>query len=98
MPFLTGEASQALEAAVAASKIVGDAPEALDALGAIFGLLGFHQRAKEFFLRAVAFRPDVPQYLFNLAATERMTGALDTAETHCDAAIARDRRYALDYY
>jgi len=96
--FLTGEASQALEAAMAASKIVGDAPEALDALGAIWGLLGFHQRAKEFFLRAVAVRPDVPQYLFNLAATERMTGALEVAEAHCDAAIALDRRYAPAYY
>jgi tetratricopeptide (TPR) repeat protein len=96
--FLSGETSQALEAAEAATKIIGDAPEALDALGAIFGLLGLHQRAKEFFLRAVAARPDVPQYLFNLAATERMTGALDAAETHCDAAIALDRRYALAYY
>jgi tetratricopeptide (TPR) repeat protein len=96
--FLTGEAGEALEAAVTASKIVGDAPEALDALGAIFGLLGLHQRAKEFFQRAVAVRPDVPQYLFNLAATERMTGALDTAETHCDAAIALDRRYPLAHY
>jgi tetratricopeptide (TPR) repeat protein len=96
--FLSGETSQALEAAEAATKIIGDAPEALDALGAIFGLLGLHQQAKIFFVRAVAARPDVPQYLFNLAATERMTGALDSAETHCDAAIARDRRYALAYY
>jgi tetratricopeptide (TPR) repeat protein len=96
--FVSGEAHRAFAAAEAASKIVGNAPEALDALGAIFGLLGLHKKAKEFFLRAVAARPDVPQYLFNLAATERMTGALTDAEAHCDAAIALDRRYGLAHY
>jgi tetratricopeptide (TPR) repeat protein len=94
----SGEAGQALEAAEQASKIIGDAPETLDACGAIFGLLGLHKKAKEFFLRAVAARSDVPQYLFNLAATERMTGALVDAEAHCDAAIALDRHYGLAHY
>ena len=56
------------------------------------------KRPREFFLRAVAARPDVPQYLFNLAATERMTGALKEAEAHCDAAIALDPRYGLAHY
>jgi tetratricopeptide (TPR) repeat protein len=96
--FVCGEARGALEAAEAAAKIIGNAPEALDACGAMFGLLGLHERARELFLRAVAARPDVPQYLFNLAATERMTGALDEAEAHCDAAIARDRSYGLAHY
>ena len=96
--FVSGEARGALEAAEAATKMVGNAPETLDACGAIFGLLGLHPRAKDFFLRAVATRPDVPQYLFNLAATERMTGALDAAEAHCDAAIARDPHYGLAHY
>jgi len=96
--FVSGEARGAFEAAEAASRMIDDAPAALDACGAIFGLLGLHHRAKEFFLRAVAVRPDVTQYLFNLAATERMTGALDEAEAHCDAAIARDRRYGLAHY
>ena len=96
--FVSGEARQAFEAAEAAGKLIGDAAEAQDALGAIFGLLGLHQRAKEFFLRAVAARPDEPQYLFNLAATERMTGALREGEAHCDAAIALDRHYGLAHY
>jgi tetratricopeptide (TPR) repeat protein len=96
--FVSGEARGALEAAEAASRMIGNAPEALDACGAMFGLLGMHKKAKEFFLRAVAARPDVPQYLFNLAATERMTGALDEAEAHCDAAIALDRTYGLAHY
>ena len=42
--------------------------------------------------------PDVSQYLFNLAATERMTGLLEAAETHADAAISADRRYCLAHY
>jgi Tfp pilus assembly protein PilF len=96
--FVSGEARGAFEAAEAASRMIDDAPEALDACGAIFGLLGLHHRAKEFFLRAVAARPDVSQHLFNLAATERMTGALGEAEAHCDAAIALDRRYGLAHY
>ncbi|SIO64185.1 Sulfotransferase family protein [Bradyrhizobium erythrophlei] len=96
--FVSGEARAAFEAAEAAGQIIGDAPEAQDALGAIFGLLGLHAKAKQLFLRAAAARPDVPQYLFNLAATERMTGALQDAEAHCDLAIARDRHYGLAHY
>lgn len=96
--FVSGEARRAFEAAEAASKLVGDTPEALDACGAIFGLLGLHKKAMELFRRAVAARPGVPQYLFNLAATERMTGALGEAEAHCDAAIALDRHYGLAHY
>ena len=96
--FFSGEAGQALAAAKAAEKIIGAAPQALDALGAMFGLLGLHQRAAALFRGAVAAGPDVPQYLFNLAATERMTGMLDKAEAHCDAAIALDRHYSLAHY
>jgi tetratricopeptide (TPR) repeat protein len=96
--FFAGEAGPARAAAEAAARTIGTAPEALDALGAIFGLIGDHARAAELFRRATAARPDVPQYLFNLAATERMTGMLDAAEAHCDAAIALDRRYSLAHY
>jgi tetratricopeptide (TPR) repeat protein len=96
--FVSGDARGAFEAAEAASRMIDDAPETQDACGAMFGQLGLHQRAKPFFLRAAGARPDVAQYLFNLAATERMTGALDAAEVHCDAAIARDRHYGLAHY
>lgn len=96
--FVSGEAGRAFEAAEAAAKLAGNAPAALDACGAIFGLLGLHKKAMEFFRRVVTARPGVPQYLFNLAATERMTGALKEAEAHCDAAIALDRHYGLAHY
>lgn len=96
--FFSGDAGAARAAAETASRVIGTAPAALDALGAMFGLLGQHRRAAELFRRAVAAKPDVPQFLFNLAATERMTGMLEEAEAHCDAAIALDRRYALAHY
>lgn len=96
--IFSGEAGQARSAAERASQLAGTAPEALDALGAIFGLLGQHHRAAELFGRAVTARPDVSQYLFNLAATERMTGMLDAAEVHCDAAIGLDRHNSLAHY
>jgi len=94
----SGEAQAALAAAEAAARVVGTAPAALDALGAIFGQLGLHDRAEELFQRAVTARPDVPQYVFNLAATERMTGRLAAAEAHCDAAVALDPAYGLAHY
>ncbi|HLG82866.1 MAG TPA: sulfotransferase [Bradyrhizobium sp.] len=96
--FVSGKAREALAAAEAAETIVGDTPEALDALGGIFGMLALHERARSLFLRAVDKRPGVPQYLFNLAATERMTGALAQAEAHCDAALALDPTYSLAHY
>ena len=79
--FLSGGAGDALDAAERGSKFVGESAEALDALGAIFGLLGFHERALDLCRRAAAARPNVSQYLFNLAATERMmleSGPSDT--------------------
>ncbi|MFB9269332.1 sulfotransferase [Bradyrhizobium erythrophlei] len=96
--FLDGEARAACESAEIAARFAAAAPEALDAVGAIFGLLGLQSRAREFLRRAIALAPTVPQYLFNLAAAERMIGALSDAETHCDAAIAHDRHYGLAHY
>jgi tetratricopeptide (TPR) repeat protein len=96
--FVAGEFRQALAAAETAAPLAGASPEALDALGAMYGFLGRHARAAELARRAVAARPAVPQYLFNLAATERMLGQLDAAEQHCNAALARDPRYCVAHY
>ena len=96
--FVSGEAGLAVEAAEAASRMAGSSPEGLDALGGMFGLLGQHGRAEHLFRRAVAARPDLPQYLFNLAASERTIGKFDAAEAHCDAALSLDRHYYLAHY
>jgi tetratricopeptide (TPR) repeat protein len=96
--FHRGELVEALAAAHQAGPLVGADPVAADALAAILGLLGRHAEALEFSRRAVAAEPSAPQYLFNLAATERMLGRLEDAETHCDDAIAEAPRYALAHY
>jgi tetratricopeptide (TPR) repeat protein len=96
--LLSGKAREALAAAEQAEAMVGTAPDALDALGGIYGLLGLHDRARQLSVRAVTSRPDVPQYLFNLAATERMTGALSEAEAHCNAALALNPAFGLGHY
>lgn len=99
--FFSGAIAEACAAAeAAASRLAASKPRPadLDALGAIFGLLGQHTRAKSLAQQAVAARPNIPQYLFNLAATERMTGALGAAEAHCDAAIALQPSYCLAHY
>jgi tetratricopeptide (TPR) repeat protein len=94
----SGEIAAALKAAEAASPFVGAAPEAADSLAAIFGLLGHHRRALELSRRAVSERPDNAQFMFNLAATERMLGMLGEAEAHCDKAIAHEPTYGLAHY
>ncbi|MDA9524636.1 hypothetical protein XI06_31190 [Bradyrhizobium sp. CCBAU 11434] len=96
--FMKGEARQASAVTDVAARHAGEEADALDSVGAMFGLLGLQQQARELFRRAVARKPGVPQYLFNLAAAERMIGALGDAEAHCDAAIACDRRYGLAHY
>jgi tetratricopeptide (TPR) repeat protein len=94
----SGELLDALKAAEAAASLVGEVSNALDSLAAVFGLLGHHRQALQFSRRAVAADPGNAQYLFNLAATQRMLGSLEEAETLCDEAIACLPDYALAYY
>jgi tetratricopeptide (TPR) repeat protein len=96
--LVSGEAAAARRAAESAAQLVGTRAEALDALGAIFALLGQHERARQFCLEAVTACPQVPQYLFNLAASERALGHLTAAESACDAAIAQEPRFCLAHY
>ena len=96
--FLVGEAEQALMAARRAQKIPELSARAADALGAVFGFLAHHQEALKLFSRAAALQPHIAQYKINLAATLRMLGAFDEAETECAAALALDPRYALAHY
>jgi len=55
--FFSGDTGEAVAAAEQASRNSTSAPEVLDSLGAIFGLLGQHRRALEPSRRAVAARP-----------------------------------------
>jgi tetratricopeptide (TPR) repeat protein len=96
--LVIGDAAAARRAAETAAQLEGTSVEALDALGAIFGLLGQHERARQFCQQAVTACPQVPQYLFNLASTERALGHVTAAESACDAAIAQDPRFCLAHY
>lgn len=96
--FFSGDTGGAVEAAEQAARNCTSAPEVLDALGAVFAMLGQHQRALESSRRAVAACPLIPQYLFNLAATERMLGQLEAAERHCNDAVAISPSYCLAHY
>jgi tetratricopeptide (TPR) repeat protein len=90
-----GEPARALATADAAAAIEEAPAEALDGLGAIFGMLGRHRQAQALFRRAVAAAPAAPQFQFNLAATERMLGEFEAAEARCDALLAREPGHAL---
>lgn len=96
--FFSGDTGGAVEAAEQAARNSTSAPDVLDALGAIFGMLGLHQRALESSKCAVAACPRMAQYLFNLAATERMLGQLEAAERHCNDAVAINPSYCLAHY
>jgi tetratricopeptide (TPR) repeat protein len=96
--LVSGDTAAARRAAETAAQVEGMSAEALDALGSVFGLLGQHERARQFCRRAVTERPQVPQYLFNLAATERALGNLAGAESACSAAIAQDPGFCRAHY
>lgn len=61
-----------------------------DALGTIFTHCEEPAKALVHFERACALIPDSPQFLFNLASTQRMLGAAEDAEVCLDRAIDLD--------
>lgn len=96
--LIIGDAGGARGAAEVAAQIGTASPEADEALGAIFGLLGSHERALELFRRALIARPDNAHLFYNLAATERMIGEFEVAEAHCDQAISLEPSFCQPYY
>ncbi|HEY5337387.1 MAG TPA: sulfotransferase [Rhizomicrobium sp.] len=63
-----------------------------DTLGTVFSLSGDQEAAQIHFEKAVALSPGNAVFLYNLAATERMTGHLAEAVRHCDAVLAASPR------
>jgi tetratricopeptide (TPR) repeat protein len=96
--LISGDAGGARKAAELAAAVGTASPEVDEALGAIFGSLGSHGRALELFRSALLVRPDNAHLLYNLAATERMIGEFEAAETHCDQAISLDPSFCQAYY
>ena len=96
--FAQSDLIGALDAAEKAASLPASAPQVNDALGAILGLLGRHENAERLCRRAVAERPEIAQFHYNLAATLRMLGRLTEAQQHCDRAIACDPGFARAHY
>ncbi len=95
---LAGDRRKATEAALAVLVCKRLPVPVLDGLGAVFGMLGQHDRALDLFRRAVIAEPGNPQFLYNLAASERMTGAFADAERHCDRAVSIDPHFYQAHY
>jgi tetratricopeptide (TPR) repeat protein len=69
-----------------------------DALGTLFTYCEAPARALALHERAVALAPDKAVFLYNLAAAQRMTGALAAAEASLDEVIAASPRDARAWY
>jgi len=96
--FAQSDLVGALNALEKAASLPASSPEIDDAAGAMMGLLGRHEDALRLCGRAVAARPGVAQFHYNLAATLRMLGRLEEAQDQCDHAIACDRNFARAHY
>ena len=96
--FAQSDLVGALDALEKAASLPASSAQIDDAVGAMMGLLGRHEDALRLCARAVAARPGVAQFHYNLAATLRMLGRLEEAQEHCDRAIACDRSFARAHY
>jgi tetratricopeptide (TPR) repeat protein len=93
-----GKFTEAAAAAEAACGVDDCPPSILDRIGMLFVDLSRHERALEMFRRAVAAEPHNPVFLYNLAVAERVFGALEQAENHCDQALALNPRFYDAYF
>lgn len=83
-----GRRSEAHEIAIRLTAVAGEQPEWNDALGALLTHCEDPVRALPFFERAVALAPARTDYLYNLAAAQRMTGDPHAAERTLGRLIA----------
>jgi tetratricopeptide (TPR) repeat protein len=93
-----GDLQEALAAVRAARPHVWSDASAADATGALCALLGRYDESLALARRAVELAPEEPQYLFNLAATERALGLLAEAVTHSERAIGLRPDHAHAHY
>jgi tetratricopeptide (TPR) repeat protein len=84
---------QARGAADRAEALAPDDALTLDTLGVVWSLLGHHDRAVTGFERAVAGRPENPEFRFNLAASLRILGRFPEAEREYEAAVRLEPRF-----
>lgn len=86
-------AREALEVARRAMSQDPKDPMTLDTLGVVFTLANAHEDAARAFRGAVALRPDIASYRFNLATSLSILGDMDGAQSEHEACLACDPRY-----
>lgn len=88
----------ALTIAETAAQLESAAPALLSNLGSLFSMCNDHNRAADFFQRAVKADESNAEYWYNLAAAQRMLGNLDDAEKSCNSAIDLNPQHGQAYY
>lgn len=84
---------EAVEEANRAAAMPMDDPMTMDTLGVVYTQANEHGKAAGLFRQAVALRPDVASFRFNLATALTFTGDLESAEAEYEACLQRDPRY-----
>jgi len=88
--LMTGRQAQGVEAIQRLEKLAPDDPVTFNFIGGLYSLADLPLRAAPHFRRAAQARPDHPRFVYDLAASQRMTGALDDALRTVERAIALD--------
>ncbi|MEH6593355.1 MAG: sulfotransferase [Halioglobus sp.] len=87
------ETEQALERAL---ELKPDDALSIDTIGVVLSRLGDHLRAEPFFRKSLQRQPDNPDFLFNLATSERFNGKLEEAYEHfCALYRLQAQRYEI---
>ena len=95
---LAGRRGAAIAAADKASQLNPDKAILLDALGSIYSLADEQAKALPFYEQAVEQEADNPDFLYNLAACQRMQGDLQAAERNCNRVIELKPQHYEAYY
>ena len=84
---------QSLEVARRALAQAPQDPMTLDTLGVVFTIGGAHEDAAQAFRGAVAMRPEIASYRFNLGTSLSILGDMEGARREHEACLAADPRY-----
>lgn len=88
--LMSGRQAKAVEAIQRLETLAPDDPITFNFIGGLYSLADLPLRAAPHFRRAAQAKPDNPRFVYDLAASQRMTGALDDALRTVERAIALD--------
>ncbi len=88
--LITGRQAEGVQAIERLEKLSPDDPASSNFIGSLYSLADLPQRAAPHFRRAAQAKPDNPRFVYDLAASQRMIGALDDALRTVERAIELD--------